>query len=78
MTIISEIPITNFDFYGCAKQFADKLYYTELEKIGAILEQMNPEGITRTALNDLFWHDSEYIANLIGLTEEEIMKRNRI
>lgn len=37
----------------------------------AIIEDLYPDGLTGTTLNDLLWHDSDWCLEQVGLNEEE-------
>jgi hypothetical protein len=36
-----------------------------------LIEELYPDGLTDTALNDLLWFDSEFIFESLGINEEE-------
>lgn len=36
-----------------------------------LIEELYPEGIDRTALNDLLWFDDEWIFEMLGIKDEE-------
>jgi hypothetical protein len=71
----TEESLTNFDFWSGGKDRADKLTYAELETIEAILEDLYPDGMDMTQINDLFWFEFKTIAEWLGLTEDEILDR---
>jgi hypothetical protein len=67
MLIIREDSLTNFEFWAGAKDNAKKLTTEQLEEVERQLEEIYPEGMTETHINDLFWFDFEWICELIGL-----------
>jgi hypothetical protein len=67
MLIIREDSLTNFEFWSGAKDNAEKLTAEQLEEVERQLEEIYPEGMTETHINDLFWFDFEWICELIGL-----------
>lgn len=75
MRITTEQTIKQFEFWSGAKDLADKLTFQELDTIQFELEELYPNGLTETELNDLFWFDTEFICDLIGQTEEDIYNR---
>ena len=77
MKIYSETPLHNFEFWSGAKDRACLLTYEELDEIESILELEYQDGISDTELNDLFWFDFNYICKLIGLSEEELLNREK-
>ena len=36
-----------------------------------IIEELYPDGINRTTLNDIMWFDSDWIFETLGISEEE-------
>lgn len=72
MTIRSETPLSNFEFWSGAKIRAELLTEHELDVIEAQLEELYPDGMEDTQLNDLFWFDFDWVASLIGETEDSI------
>ena len=67
MKIISDISLKDFAFWSGAKDTAEKLTDEQFEQVEAALEDMYPDGMTDTQLNDLFWFDSETVYNLAGM-----------
>lgn len=76
MKIYSEKSLTSFEFWGGAMCRAEKLTYSELEQITEILEELYPDGIDETTINDLFWFEEDKIAEWLGYNSfEEIYNR---
>ena len=75
MIITSEVKLSNFDFWSGAKDFASKLTYTELEEAEAILEDIYPDGMNETTINDLFWFEPETICEWLNLDIEDVYNR---
>lgn len=76
MKIYSEMSLNDFEFWSGAKYTAEKLTYSELEQITEILEELYPDGIDETAVNDLFWFEEDTIAEWLGYNSfEEIWNR---
>ncbi len=76
MKIYKDISLTGFDFWSGAK---DTVYYLtdeELDTIEDILEELAPDGMGETEINDIFWHEAELIASWLGYDDfDEIMER---
>jgi hypothetical protein len=66
MKIYSESSLGGFDFWSGAKDNAEKLTVKELDQIESILEDIYPDGMTDTEVNDLFWFDFETVVDWIG------------
>lgn len=69
MKIYKEESLSNFEFWGGAKDSAEKLTDQELDQIESTLEKIYPEGMSETELNDLFWFDFETVLEWIGKEE---------
>ena len=41
------------------------------EEFEALIDELYPEGIDRTSLNDLLWFDSDWIFEALGISEED-------
>lgn len=72
MTIHSETALHNFEFWSGAKERADMLTSSQLDAIETELEQLYPDGMTETELNDLFWFDFDFVCSLIGTSEAAV------
>lgn len=75
MKIIHEDTIATFHFWSGAEDRAKLLTYEEKLQVEEMLEDLYPDGIDATQLNDLFWFDFEWIAELLGTTEDELIYR---
>jgi len=75
MRIKTDKSLQHFQFWSGAKDLAERLTWEELIEIENQLEELYPNGLTETELNDLFWFDAEFICDLIGETEEDIYNR---
>ena len=72
MKITSEMSLKNFKAWSGAKDTLNKLI--ELDKcdeLEFILEDLYPNGMTETQLNDILWFDDEWIFETLGIEEEE-------
>ena len=72
MKIYSDISLENFDYWSGAVDTAKRI--SEADKwddLEAILEDIYPDGMTDTQLNDLMWMDSETVYEWLGISEEE-------
>ncbi len=78
MRIYREIPLREFDFWAGAKDRVKYLTHYELDQIEEMLEEICPDGLSETDLNDLFWHEDDLIAEWLGYESfEEIMERDK-
>ena len=71
MKVIEEIGLSSFEFWAGAKHTAAQLSYGELDMVEEALEEIYPEGLTATQINDLFWFDEDFILKLIGRGDDD-------
>ena len=74
MKIYSEINIADFKAWGGAIDTLDRIITEDkCDELEAILEDLYPDGIDETKLNDLLWFDNETVFGWLGIrTESEI------
>ena len=76
MTITTEKSLRSFEFWGGALATVKYLTDEELDTIEEILEELNPEGLSETEINDTFWFGDDEIAYWLGYDSfDEIMER---
>ena len=76
MKIYTEESLKNFEFWSGAKDTVKYLTDDELDTIEEILEDVYPEGMSETQINDIFWFEDDWIAEILGYNDfEEIMNR---
>lgn len=75
MKIISETSLANFEFWSGAKDTANRIWEEKgregFDQLEAILEDMYPDGIDETELNDLLWFDAETVYEWLGIGDED-------
>lgn len=67
MKIYKEESLQNFEFWSGAKANAAQLTNNQFDQVEAILEDIYPEGVDETTINDIFWFEFETVAEWIGL-----------
>lgn len=78
MKVYREISLREFEFWAGAKDRVKYLTDDELDQIEQILEEIYPEGLSETDVNDLFWFEDELIAEWLGYENfDEIMERDK-
>lgn len=75
MKVISEIELSDFNFWSGAKSRAASLTDRELNAIGEALEAEYPDGMTDSQINDMFWFDFPFVCGLIGIELNEDEER---
>ena len=76
MTIIREERLANFEFWSGAKYLAEKLT-EEFDIIEGLLEELCPDGMEETEVNNFFWFDGDTIAQTLGYEDEDDLIQNR-
>lgn len=72
MRIYSEISIRDFEFWSGAKDTAARIKnYNAWDTVENVIEDIYPDGMTDTELNDLFWFDSDTVFEWAGIPTEE-------
>ena len=76
MTITYELDLNSFQAWSGAKDTLERIQRegkcAELENV---LEELYPDGMTETELNDLLWFDSESVYEWIGIRSEEQIEK---
>lgn len=74
MKIISETSLAHFEYWSGAKDTANRIWEEKgeegFDQLEAILEDMYPDGIDETELNDLLWFDAETVYEWLGIGDE--------
>jgi len=72
MKITKEISLISFEAWGPAISTLDKVIdYAEDQTLEAILEDLYPEGIDETQLNDILAYEEDWIFEMLGIKEDE-------
>ena len=77
MKVTSEIYLSDFEFWSGAADTAKYLNDSDFEIIESELESLYPEGMSETEINDLFWFDDDYIAEMLGYDDFEELIQDR-
>lgn len=64
--------LRNFDAWSGAKDTKETiLEHGKENDFDALIEELYPDGLSETQLNDLLWFESEWIFESLGITEDE-------
>lgn len=66
-----EESLSNFKFWSGAKENASELTEEQFGQLETILEDLFPDGMSDTQINDLFWFKFDWIKEILGIEEEE-------
>lgn len=74
MKIVSEISLESFEAWSGGKSTLDRIIAEgKCDELEAMLEELYPDGMTDTQLNDLLWFEPETVFGWLGIrTESEI------
>ncbi len=76
MKVYKEQSLSGFEFWSGARDTVKYLTEDELDAIEEMLEELYPDGMDETELNDLFWFEDDLIAEWLGYEDfEAIMER---
>lgn len=76
MKIYTEKSLENFEAWSGAVDALDRVKKArKCDELEAILEELYPDGMSETELNDLLWFEPETIYEWLGIEEEEEEER---
>ena len=74
MIIKEEISLENFQAWNGAVDTLDRIIEAnKCDELEAILEELYPDGMTDTELNDLLWFDDEQVYEWLGIRSESVI-----
>lgn len=69
---ITEISIAHFDAWSGAADTQIMIIQEGLvEEFDCLIEELYPDGLTETQLNDILWFEEDFIRESLGLSIEE-------
>ena len=72
MKIVIETGLTNFDAWSGAIDTKNKIIECGKEDdFDCMVEDLYPDGLTDTQLNDLLWFEDDWIFETLGIEDEE-------
>ena len=79
MKIYTETSLRHFDFWSGAIDTVNHLTAEQLDEIETQLEDLNPDGMSETEINDLFWFEEDYIAEMLGFSSwDELLENEEV
>ena len=76
MTITYELDLNRFEAWSGAKQTLEKIQREgKCSLLEQILDDIYPDGMTETELNDLLWFESETVYEWLGIRSERQIKK---
>ena len=72
MRIYSETSLENFEAWSGAVDTLDRVREAgKCDELEFILEDLYPDGMSETQINDFFWFDFDTIREWLGIKDEE-------
>ena len=75
MKIYKDESLSNFEWWSGAVATADRIWEEQgsegFDQLEAILEDLYPDGIDETDLNDLLWFDADTVYEWLGIDDKE-------
>ncbi len=72
MRVYQEISFEDFDAWSGAADTKEKIIDAgKAEEFEALVEELFPNGVDATELNDFLWFDDDYIFESLGITEDD-------
>lgn len=78
MLIHSEMRLRDFNFWSGGADNANCLTYEQLDVLEEILTDIFPNGIDEVQLNDLLWFDEDIVAEWLGYTDFDELRKESV
>ena len=78
MRIYKEVELRNFEFWAGAADRAKLLTEADLETIERNLVELYPDGMDEMNINNIFWFDENFIAEILGFQSFDEIRTLRI
>lgn len=72
MKINYDLDLANFEAWSGGVDTLNRVIEEgKTEELEAILEELYPDGMDETQLNDILWFEEDWIFEMLGISEEE-------
>lgn len=71
MYVRRDIHLKDFEFWAGAIYTVKYLTDEDMEALEQVFEELYPEGIDEMMLNDTFWFDEDWLAEMLGYEDFE-------
>lgn len=78
MKVYTEVHLKDFDTWCGANSTKDSLFEYELDIIEECLEELFPDGLSETQINDILWFETDTIAEWLGYESWEHLENEYI
>ena len=76
MKIYKECSLTDFEPWSGGADRFKVLTYEQLESLELMFEELFPDGVSETEINDIFWFEEDTIAEWLGFSDFEALERH--
>ena len=73
MKVTKEVTLDKFEAWSGAVDTKNELTDEQLNLVESMLEELYPDGITETALNDFLWFETDTIAQWLGFSSWDVL-----
>lgn len=77
MRIYEDIDLKEFEPWAGATYTMETLTYSELDTLQDVIEEIYPDGLSTTDVNDILWFETDWIAELLGYEDWEALEEDR-
>lgn len=76
MKITKEVSLENFEAWSGGKDTLNELTNSECKQLESQLEDLYPDGMDETQLNDILWFERDWVAECLGYKNWEHLERD--
>lgn len=71
-TYNENVSLVDFDAWSGAENAKQTIIdNNKVDEFDSLIEELYPDGLSETTLNDILWFESDWIFEMLGITEEE-------
>lgn len=69
--IVENVKLEDFEAWSGARHTQSVIMDNDKEnEFDSLIDELYPDGLTDTQLNDILWHDSEWVCQTLGIEAE--------
>ena len=71
-TFNENVTLVNFNAQSGAVETKERIINEgKAEQFDSLIEELYPDGLSETALNDLLWFEEDWVFEMLGITEDQ-------
>ena len=71
-TFNENVSLSNFQTWSGATETKNTIIeHDKVDEFDSLIEELYPDGLSETQLNDILWFDSEWCFEMLGISEDE-------